>query len=92
MYPGVRTSFEGLHRAVNRIGRSSRTDRVVTVTISPHMAAKWLVPRLARFIERHPDIDLRIAASNTTVDLNTDRADIAIRYNLGNNPDWWRKN
>lgn len=86
MYPGVRTSFEGLHRAVDRIGRSSRTDRVVTVTISPHMAAKWLVPRLARFIERHPDIDLRIAASNTTVDLNTDSADIAIRYNLGNNP------
>lgn len=85
MYPGVRASFEGLHRAVQRIGRPAHSDRVVTVTISPHMAAKWLVPRLSRFIERHPEIDLRIAASNTTVNLNTDRADIAIRYNLGNN-------
>ena len=65
MYPGVKASFEGLDRAVARIDRPARTDRVVTVTISPHMAAKWLVPRLSRFIDRHPDIDLRIAASNT---------------------------
>jgi len=85
MYPGVKNSFEGLRRAVDRIEDSARTDNVVIATISPHMAAKWLVPRLTLFIERHPEIDLRIAASNTTVDLTTDKADIAIRYNLGNN-------
>ncbi|MBT4907622.1 MAG: transcriptional regulator GcvA [Rhodospirillaceae bacterium] len=85
MFPGVRSSFEGLHRTVARVGSVARSDRVVTATISPHMAAKWLVPRLTSFIERHPDIDLRIAASNTVVDLDTDRADVAIRYNLGNN-------
>ncbi len=85
IFPGVRSSFEGLHRAVARAGTSAMSDRVVTATISPHFAAKWLVPRLTGFIERHPDIDLRIAASNTVVDLDTDRADVAIRYNLGNN-------
>ena len=85
MYPGVKNSFEGLRRAVDRIEDSARTDNVVIATISPHMAAKWLVPRLTLFIERHPEIDLRIAASNTTVDLTTDKADIAIRYILGNN-------
>jgi LysR family transcriptional regulator, glycine cleavage system transcriptional activator len=85
MLPGVRNGFEELHRAVARIDKPSRSDRVVTATISPHMAAKWLVPRLTSFIERHPDIDLRIAASNTVVDLDTDKADVAIRYNLGNN-------
>ena len=85
MYPGVKSSFEGLRRAVDRIEIPARTDNVVIATISPHMAAKWLVPRLTLFIERHPEIDLRIAASNTTVDLTTDKADIAIRYNLGDN-------
>tara|TARA_R110002110_G_scaffold85816_1_gene223266 strand:- start:7852 stop:8784 length:933 start_codon:yes stop_codon:yes gene_type:complete len=85
MFPGVRSSFEGLHRTVARVGASLKSDRVVTATISPHMAAKWLVPRLTGFIARHPDIDLRIAASNTVVDLATDGADVAIRYNLGNN-------
>ncbi len=84
-YPGIKASFEELHRAVGRIGAPDRADRVVIATISPHFAAKWLVPRLSRFIERHPEIDLRIAASNAVIDLTTDKADVAIRYNLGNN-------
>lgn len=85
LFPGVKASFEGLDRAVARIETSARPDNVVTVTISPHMAAKWLVPRLSRFIDRHSEIDLRIAASNTSVDLKTDKADVAIRWNLGDN-------
>lgn len=85
MFPGVRSSFEGLSRAVARVDRSQRLNRIVTVTISPHMASKWLVPRLTGFIELHPGIDLRIAASNMIVDLGTGGADVAIRYNFGNN-------
>lgn len=85
MFPDVKAGFEGFQRAVDRVGNPVRDDRVVTVTISPHMAAKWLVPRLSKFIDRHPEIDLRIAASNFTVDLATDRADVAIRWNLGDN-------
>jgi LysR family transcriptional regulator, glycine cleavage system transcriptional activator len=83
--PGIRSGFEEMHRAIGRIGRQKKTDRVVTATMAPHFAAKWLAPRLARFIERHPEIDLRISASMVTVDLATDRADVAIRYTLGNN-------
>lgn len=84
-FPGVRSGFEELHRAVGRIGRRAHTDRVVVVTVGPSFAAKWLAPRLARFIERHPEIDLRIGASSTIIDLATDQADVAIRYNLGDN-------
>jgi LysR family glycine cleavage system transcriptional activator len=83
--PGVGKGFEELHRAVSRIGRYARADRVVVVTVSPAFAAKWLAPRLAGFIERHPEIDLRIGANMATVDLATDQADIAVRYNTGNN-------
>lgn len=85
IFPDVKSGFEGLQRAVARIEKPLPSDRVVTVTISPHMAAKWLVPRLSGFIDRHPEIDLRIAASNFTVDLATNRADVAIRWNLGDN-------
>ncbi|NNE83902.1 MAG: transcriptional regulator GcvA [Alphaproteobacteria bacterium] len=84
-FPGVRDGFEELHRAVGRIGTPARTDRVVMVTMAPHFAAKWLAPRLARFVERYPKIDLRIGASMTNIDLTTDQADVAIRYNLGDN-------
>lgn len=83
--PGVRSGFEELHRAVGRIRKHVRSERVVLVTVSPAFAAKWLAPRLAGFIERHPEIDLRIGANMATVDLPVDEADIAVRYTIGDN-------
>ena len=35
---------------------------VLTVSTSPDFAAKWLVYRLGRFAESHPEIDLRVSA------------------------------
>src|SRR6267154_5816664 len=36
---------------------------VLTVSTSPDFAAKWLVIRLGRFVEAHPDLDLRVSAT-----------------------------
>lgn len=41
---------------------------VLTVSVSPDFAAKWLVNRLSRFSESHPEIDLRVAANDQQVD------------------------
>lgn len=84
-FPGVRDGFEVLQRAVGHIGRRARTDRIVVVTVAPSFASKWLTPRLTNFVDRHPEIDLRISANVFSIDLDTDQADVAIRYNLGNN-------
>ncbi|HJV28792.1 MAG TPA: LysR substrate-binding domain-containing protein [Aromatoleum sp.] len=54
--------------------------RPVTVTASIGISALWLVPRLSRFQQRHPDIDVRVAASNRTLDLAREDIDIAVRY------------
>lgn len=52
----------------------------VTVTASIGMASLWLVPRLSRFQQLHPDIDVRVAASNRLLDLPRENIDLAIRY------------
>lgn len=54
--------------------------RPVTVSTTIGIAALWLIPRLTRFQERHPDIDVRIDASNRVVDLAREDIDLAIRY------------
>lgn len=54
--------------------------RPVTVSTTIGIAALWLIPRLARFQARHPDIDVRIDASNRVVDLSREDIDLAIRY------------
>lgn len=42
----------------------------------------WLIPRMEEFQHQHPGIDLRIDASDVSVDLDTSDVDIALRYAL----------
>lgn len=57
-----------------------RGDRVVTVTTAMTFASLWLVPQLADFQQRHPDIAVHVAADNKLLDLERERMDVAIRY------------
>src|SRR5579862_4912870 len=59
---------------------------VLTVSTSPDFAAKWLVNRLSRFAEKHPDVDLRISATTHYIDFARDDVDVAIRHGDGNWP------
>ena len=59
---------------------------VLTVSTSPDFAAKWLVNRLGRFAEKHPDVDLRVSATTHYADFARDDVDIAIRHGDGNWP------
>src|SRR5215213_1324003 len=69
----------GTERLVQR-----QTSGVLTVSISPDFAAKWLVHRLGRFIEAHPDIDLRVSATMHHVDFAREDVDLAVRHGDGN--------
>lgn len=72
--------------AVQRLRDAHRTllqgdnDPTVTVTTTFSFASMWLIPRLPRFRERHPDIEIRIAADNKLVDLDRTEVDVGIRY------------
>lgn len=52
----------------------------VTITASIGLTALWLLPRLGRFQQQWPDIDVRVAADNRLLDLRTEGIDLAIRY------------
>ncbi len=53
--------------------------RVITVSVTPTFAAKCLIPRLPAFTQAHPDLDLRVQASDVLVDFTRDGVDLAIR-------------
>lgn len=52
----------------------------VTITASIGVTGLWILPRLGRFQQLHPAIDLRVAANNRVVDLAGERIDLAVRY------------
>lgn len=54
--------------------------RPVTLSASIGFTGLWLLPRLSRFQQRHPGVDVRVSANNGLVDLRRDGIDLAIRY------------
>lgn len=60
--------------------RQSRGRRVVGVTTFASFASLWLIPRLEAFQREHPDIDIRVSASDSMVEPDGDEIDVALRY------------
>jgi LysR family glycine cleavage system transcriptional activator len=79
----VRESFQRLGEATRRLKAKGRSGPLI-VSVMPSFAAKWLMPRLRRFRERHPDIDVRISADSHLTDFSREDVDIAVRYGRGN--------
>ncbi|MGG6894541.1 MULTISPECIES: LysR substrate-binding domain-containing protein [Rhizobium] len=64
-----------------------RDDNILTISVAPVFAARWLVYRLDRFAIRHPDIRLRIDATTRLINPATSDVDIGIRVGNGQWPD-----
>ncbi len=52
----------------------------LTISVTPTFASKWLIPRLPDFTVAHPNIDLRILASDRIANFQTDAVDLAVRH------------
>lgn len=52
----------------------------LTVSVTPTFAAKWLIPKIGHFSEAHPQIDLRVLATDRLSHFHTDGIDLAVRY------------
>jgi LysR family glycine cleavage system transcriptional activator len=74
-------AFARISRAVARARGSDRG--ILTLSVEPSFAARWLVLRLGRFGAAHPEIDLRLAATTALADFTREDVDVAIRHGRG---------
>jgi LysR family glycine cleavage system transcriptional activator len=81
----VSDSLESLNHALQRI-RQLEVPTQLRVTASPSIAAKWLVPRIDRFLAGNPGADVRIDVSQAALDFEREDVDVAIRFGRGHYP------
>jgi LysR family glycine cleavage system transcriptional activator len=86
LLPAVSAAFQRIADATREVKQDQEAG-TVTVSVIPSFAARWLVPRLGRFRERYPKIDVRISASTHLVDFDREGVDLGIRRGLGRYPD-----
>jgi len=77
----VRASLEELAAAAESL-RSRRDDRL-TVSVLPSFASRWLMPRLIRFMDANPAIEVNVNTSTALANFVEDEIDIAIRFGIG---------
>lgn len=83
--PDLRAGFDQLAAGLAALQVASMSG-VLTVTVSPAFAAKWLLPRLDRFQLVCPDTDVRLDTSLKPVDFEAQGVDIGVRYGAGSWP------
>lgn len=66
-----------------RLIMGARDDRPLHISTTPTFAATWLMPRLPKFRELHPEVDLMLNPTPEVVNLSPDGIDCAIRYGNG---------
>ena len=79
----VRDAFDRIALGTDRLLQRLHSG-VITVSMSPDFAAKWLVGRLGRFAEAYPDIELKVSATIHHCDFAREDVDLAIRHGAGN--------
>jgi LysR family glycine cleavage system transcriptional activator len=70
---GLRTAAAAAHGEAQRI----------RLSVLPSFAQRWLLPRMPRWRELHPDINLELHASQQMVDLVSEGFHVALRQGVG---------
>jgi LysR family glycine cleavage system transcriptional activator len=78
----VREALDRIAAGTEQLQQRERAG-VLTISTSPNFAGKWLVHRLGRFGEAHPNIELRVSAKPHHIDFAREDIDLAIRHSEG---------
>tara|TARA_R110002049_G_scaffold29972_5_gene102128 strand:- start:996 stop:1874 length:879 start_codon:yes stop_codon:yes gene_type:complete len=75
-HASVAAAFDALRTATDHL---KPVPGKVLVSVTPTFAAKWLIPNLPDFSAKHPEIDLRILATEKISSFHSDGIDLAVR-------------
>lgn len=82
LFEAVTRGLDEISQCVNDLRAATDTPQI-TVAASVAFSYYWLMPRLERFAEHYPDIDLRVLATDQQVDLSKGDADVAVLFGEG---------
>ncbi|MFS8087102.1 MAG: LysR substrate-binding domain-containing protein [Acidobacteriota bacterium] len=79
LQPVVRAVLADLTRSVASI-RARHGVRRVSLSTTTSFASLWLSPRLQKFRQTNPEVEVFVSADNMVVDLERGAVDVAVRY------------
>lgn len=77
--------FSIISGAIDLLAGGARS-RPLQVTMTPSFAVSWLMPRIADFRQRHPEVELVLTPTSDIVELAPGGVDVALRFGDGRWP------
>lgn len=77
LLPPLIESMDMLAEAIERVQNQSKD---ISLKVQPSFAIRWLIPRLNKFQELHPEIQIRFTTSNYNVDFKRENFDVGITF------------
>jgi LysR family glycine cleavage system transcriptional activator len=81
----IAEDVQRITEATQRI-RGFRSRAALTVRTTPTLGSKWLLPRLQRFLDANPDVEVRLNATTEPTDFSREAVDVEIRHGEGQWP------
>ncbi|WP_192385848.1 LysR substrate-binding domain-containing protein [Mesorhizobium silamurunense] len=81
----ITDEIERISEATSTI-RGYRSVAMLTVRATPTLSNKWLLPRLASFLDQNPELEIRLDGTNEPTDFNRELVDLEIRHGDGRWP------
>lgn len=78
----IRAALAKVTEAVAALSPLER-ERKLKISVLPSFASRWLMPRLGKFLECHPQYEISVEAIQTRSNFTTDGVDVAIRFGVG---------
>jgi len=90
LYDVVQKAFSHINAEMQAICAQHQHVKTITVQCAPSLAAIWMMPRLADFLRKLPELDLRVSAVHAPIDFHSANVDIGIVYGTPEQqPDIW---
>ena len=79
--------LENLRRTVMRAISAGDMGSTLRIAVLPTFASRWLVPRIPKFQEQYPDVEINLSTRLKPFDLEREHFDLAIHHGHENWPD-----
>ena len=78
----IQLALDEVENATRRLMTSTNSS-AVNISVAPAFLTRWLVPRITRFQERYPDVELRFSSTTGYIDFEHSDTDMAVYYGRG---------
>lgn len=76
--------FSQLEEATTELMDKKNSGGVLKLSVAPAFLSRWLMPRMERFQEQYPDVQIEINESMSNVDFTATETDMAVYFGDGN--------